>query len=114
MGPTDYIKIPNLIHRRLYRLQDCHQFDIGVFDATRNHFVGLKVEWGYSDLITAGHWDLPHLPGLHIYAKPVKDLGVDVPEGVSLWDANEVEQSNPNLLAWLDEQQKIFTRGVSK
>ena len=78
----DYIKIPNLVPRRLYRLQSRNLL-MGVYRPDNMHeFLGIREKFGSLYVFGEHHWDQDFYPT----ARPIEDLGVDLPDNILLAD----------------------------
>lgn len=75
----DYIKIPDLIPRRLYRIHS-RNLTLGVFNPEKSGFLGIREKFGRRYVFEEHHWDQDYYPTV----KPIQDLGIDLPEGILL------------------------------
>lgn len=74
--PSDeWIPLTECKPRRLYRLRS-RNLSVGVFDG-KDGFIGIRVKFGNRFLDTEYHWDKGPPHGT---AKPLEDLGLDLPD----------------------------------
>ena len=94
-----HLALDKCVRGRLYRLRS-RNLACGVYDGRRG-FLGIRTKFGSRYVFTEYHWDHPP----HATAKPVEDMGLDVPEDMLLneylpgtWDEGtdrEVEFTTP-------------------
>jgi len=77
----DYIPLENCVKGRLYKLHS-RNLAAGVFDGKRG-FIGIREKFDQRYLFTEYHWDSPAFAT----AKPIEDLGVDVPEDIPVQES---------------------------
>lgn len=78
--PNNTIPLQELIHRRLYVLESRNLL-VGVWDANKQDFIGIRNKFSRFFLDRETHWDISPTSGT---AVAVKDLKVNVPVGVPL------------------------------
>src|SRR4051812_35585114 len=76
---AEYIKIPDLLDRRLYRVY-ARNLRLGVYNAERTEFWGLRTKFGNQYPDPEYHWDHPH----HATCKPFELLEDSIPRDVVL------------------------------
>ena len=74
-----YLPIEQCEHRGIYRI-DSRNLSIGVFDAKKNGFIGIREKWGERYLFTEWHWDTGEPFGT---VKPQEKIGV-LPDEIEL------------------------------
>lgn len=76
---VDYIRIPDLQHRRLYRIY-ARNLRLGVYNAPNVEFWGLRTKFGRTFAESEFHWDHEH----HATTKPYELLDEPVPADLEL------------------------------
>lgn len=77
----DYLKMPDLVERALYRL-DCRNLSVGVWDAKSRGFIGIRTKFGSRFLFIEYHWDTGEPYGT---VCPVARIGLELlPSGIPL------------------------------
>jgi len=90
------IKIEDLQDRKLYRLL-ARNIKIGVWNAARQEFLGIREKFGRRFIDAELHWDAPAFAT----AAPIEVLG-ELPEHIAL-DDNIFR--NTEFFSWLEEQE---------
>jgi hypothetical protein len=79
MKYEDYIKIKDCVQRRVYKIYS-RNLDYGIYDGI-DGFIGIRTKFNSRFLDTEHHWDTG---APHGTAKPLKDLGIELPAEISL------------------------------
>ena len=89
------LKIVELKHRWLYRLL-ARNIKIGVWDADKQEFLGIRTKFGGRYIDSENHWDAKHFAT----ACPMEEME-ELPAEISLSEENEL------LFDWLDAKEKM-------
>lgn len=94
MPDDNYIRIPDLVPRRLYRIRS-RNLIFGVYNPEKNGFLGIREKFGSRYVFEEHHWDQDYYPTV----KPIEDLGIDLPDDILLaehlpgsWDKDGVRE----------------------
>lgn len=80
------VPVEDLVHGKVYRIS-ARNFGIGVWNAERKAFIGVRTKWGSRYLFPEYEWDSGGSLGTAWARNPLE--GVELPDGVGIDDRDE-------------------------